>query len=69
MHAWDDRLLISVREAAWLLSVSEGMIRQAVRDGDVHRIFIGEGTTNYRVVYASLLAWVGAMPREPLRRW
>jgi hypothetical protein len=69
-HPWDSKVLISVKEAAWLLSVSEGMIREAARAGDVDRVFIGAGTTNYRVVHDSLLAWVNTMPTEPVRpRW
>lgn len=69
-HPWDDKVLVSVKEAAWLLSLSEQMIRQAAVDGDVDRVFIGTGTTNYRIVHASLLAWVNSMPREPIRpRW
>ena len=64
------QVLISVKEAAWLLSVSEGMIRDAARVGDVDRVFIGAGTTNYRIVHDSLLAWVNTMPTEPVRsRW
>jgi len=69
-HPWDERVLISVKEAAWLLSVSEGLIREAVRIGDIDRVYIGAGTTNYRVVHDSLLAWVNTMPTEPVRpRW
>lgn len=69
-HPWDDRVLISVKEAAWLLSVSEEMIRGAVRFGDVNRVFIGAGTKNYRIVYDSLLSWVNSMPTEPVHsRW
>lgn len=69
-HPWERKVLISVKEAAWLLSVSEGMIRNAVRDGDIDRVYIGAGTTNYRIVHDSLLAWVNTMPTEPVRpRW
>ncbi len=67
-HPWAERVLISVKEAAWLLSVSEGLIREAVRTGDIDRVYIGAGTTNYRVVHDSLLAWVNTMPTEPVRR-
>lgn len=67
---WDRRVLISVKEAAWLLSVSEHEIRRAVTAQEVQRVFIGQGTMNYRVVYGSLLAWVNDMPREPANhRW
>lgn len=69
-HPWHDRVLISVKEAAWLLSVSEGMIREAARMGDIDRVFIGAGTTPYRIVHDSLLAWVNTLPTEPVRsRW
>lgn len=66
---YDEKILIAVKEAAWMLSVTEGAIRQAVADGDLDRVFIGAGKTHYRIVYGSLLAWVNAMPREPGRRW
>lgn len=62
---WQDRVLISVKKAAWLLDMAEDTIRRAVTSGDIQRVWIGEGTTNYRVVYDSLLAWVDSMPREP----
>lgn len=69
-HPWNDKVLLSVKEAAWLLSLSESMIRDAVKVGDVDRVYIGAGTTQYRVVHASLLAWVNSLPQEPVRgRW
>lgn len=64
---YDEKILITVKEAAWMLSLPEGAIRQAVTNDDVQRVFIGSGTTNYRIVYGSLLAWVNAMPSEPKR--
>ena len=67
---WDEKVMITVKEAAWMLSLPETAIREAVTSGDVQRVFIGSGTTNYRVVYGSLLAWVDSMPREPRKqRW
>lgn len=64
---WDERVMITVKEAAWLLSMSEYEIRRAAIGGEVDRVFIGKGTTNYRVVYGSLLAWVSDLPRESSR--
>ena len=63
--AWQERILISVKQAAWLLDMSQETVRRAVSNGDMQRVWIGEGTTNYRIVYDSLLAWVDSMPREP----
>lgn len=64
LDPWDERILVSVKEAAWLLSVDESEIRRAVKEGDLQRVFIGSGTTRYRIVYGSLLAWVNDLPRE-----
>lgn len=66
---WDEKILINVKEAAWMLSLPEHAIRQAVTSGDVDRVFIGAGTKNYRIVYGSLLAWVNDMPRHSGRSW
>lgn len=66
---WDEKILINVKEAAWMLSLPEHAIRQAVTSGDVDRVFIGVGTKNYRIVYGSLLAWVNDMPRQSGRGW
>jgi len=64
---YDEKVLVTVKEAAWMLSLSEHAIRQAVSFGDLDRVFIGEGGKNYRIVYGSLLAWVNSMPRESAR--
>jgi hypothetical protein len=66
--SWDSRILVKVKEAAWLLSMTEHEIRRAVTSGEIDRVFIGKGTTQYRVVYGSLLAWVNDMPRESSRQ-
>lgn len=66
---WDEKILINVKEAAWMLSLPEHAIRQAVTSGEVDRVFIGAGTKNYRIVYGSLLAWVNDMPRHSGRSW
>ncbi|GAW49242.1 MULTISPECIES: hypothetical protein [unclassified Nocardioides] len=65
----DEKVLITVKEAAWMLSLPEHAIRQAVSFGDLDRVFIGEGGKNYRIVYGSLLAWVNSMPRESKKGW
>ena len=67
LDPWDSRVLITVKEAAWLLSLSEAEIRRAVTCGEVQRVFVGLSETHYRVVYGSLLAWVNDMPRENTR--
>lgn len=64
---YDEKVLLTVKEAAWMLSLPEHAIRQAVSLGDLDRVFIGEGGKNYRIVHGSLLAWVNSMPRESAR--
>lgn len=66
---YDEKIMITVKEAAWMLSLPEHAIRQAVSFGDLDRVFIGEGGKNYRIVYGSLLAWVNSMPRESAKGW
>ena len=60
-------LPVTVKEAAWMLSLPESAVRQAVSFGDLARVFIGDGNKNYRIVYGSLLGWVNSMPRESAR--
>jgi len=64
---YDGKILVTVKEAAWMLSLPESAIRQAVSFGDLDRVFIGDVNKNYRIVYGSLLAWVNSMPRESAR--
>lgn len=64
---YEEKVLVTVKEAAWMLSLPEHAIRQAVSLGDLDRVFIGEGGKNYRIVYGSLLAWLNSMPRESAR--
>ena len=66
---YDEKILITVKEAAWMLSLPEHAIRQAVSLGDLDRVFIGDGGKNYRIVYGSLLGWVNSMPRESAKGW
>ena len=65
---YDEKVLITVKEAAWMPSLPEHAIRQAVSFGYLDRVFIGEGVKNYRIVYGSLPAWVNSMPRESAKR-
>ena len=48
---YDEKILITVKEAAWTLSLPEHAIRQAVSFGDLDRVFIGERGKNYRIIY------------------
>lgn len=57
---WDEKILVSVKEAAWMLSLPESAIRHAVRDRDLDRVYIGDGTTLVapgRVDRANMLCW------------
>lgn len=61
---YDEKILITVKEAAWMLSLSTAEIYRAVKAGEIDRVFIGSGRRNYLLVYGSMLAWVSDLPRE-----
>jgi len=67
---FDEKVLLTVKEAAWMLSLPESAIRRAAVDADVDRVYFGTGAHHYRIVYGSLLAWVNSMPRDSAHhRW
>lgn len=66
---YDEKILITVKEAAWMASMGEHEVRRAVLAGDIDRVFIGSGRTHYRVVYGSFLAWLNSLPRESSGHW
>lgn len=60
-------LLVTAKEAAGLIGVSTVAIYDLARDGGpLEKKYIGKGTRNFRITYASLERYVAGLPSEPL---
>lgn len=62
----DDRILVTVREAARMLSVNIYEVYDLVRKEKLERRYIGEGRHYYRIPVASVRAYVESLPTEPV---
>ncbi|MFO6453095.1 MULTISPECIES: helix-turn-helix domain-containing protein [unclassified Aeromicrobium] len=62
------RILVTAEEASKLLSVSLSMVRNLAADGVLERQYIGKGTRNYRVTFASLERYADSLPIDPVTR-
>lgn len=59
-----EKLLVTAREAAEMLAVSEHQVRLLVAKSLLDRRFIGQGRREYRITVESIRAYVEALPRE-----
>lgn len=59
-----EKLLVTAREAAEMLSLGVSSVRELVDNKTLDRRFIGRGTREYRITVESLRAYVDALPRE-----
>lgn len=62
-----DPILITVKRAAELLGLSTYSVYELAASGELgERRFIGNGRRNYRLEYASVLAYAQRLPTEPV---
>ncbi len=59
-------LLVTAREAADVLSVDLMTVYRLCSAGDLEKRYIGKGTRNFRIPYASLRAYAASLPRDPV---
>lgn len=58
-------LLVTAKDAAGLLGVSTVAVYELAADGGpLDKRYIGKGTRNFRITYASLEQYVAALPSE-----
>lgn len=57
-------LMVTKKEAAALLALSEREVIRLVNDGELERRWVGTGTKYWRITYDSMLAYVAALPEE-----
>lgn len=58
-------LLVTAREAADMLGVGVTTVYDLAAAGDIEKKYIGKGTRNFRLTYASLESYVDGLPSEP----
>lgn len=56
---------LTVKEAAKYARVSEWLIRQAVKDGELEAFAVGKGGRSYRLKAEDVDAWLESTPHEP----
>lgn len=61
-----DKLLVTAKEAARMLSVSKWQVYELVSSGQLERRYIGTGRHYYRIPVASLRAYVDSLPIDPV---
>lgn len=58
-------LLVTAREAADLLGVGVTAVYDLAAAGELEKKYVGKGTRNFRLTYASLETYVAGLPSEP----
>lgn len=61
-------LLVTAKEAAGIVGLSLPLIYELSTDGGpLERRYVGKGTRNFRITYASLERYVASLPTEAER--
>ncbi len=61
-----EKLLVTAREAAQMLSVSVEEVWDLAASGRLERRYIGKGTQYYRIPVESLKAYADSLPTDPV---
>ena len=61
-----DKILVSVNEAAYLLSVSTKVVYELAAKGELEKRYVGGKTRNFRIPVASLQAYADNLPVDPV---
>lgn len=59
-------LLVTVAQACDLLGVKSTTVYDLAANGVLEKRYIGKGTRNFRLTYASLERYVDELPRDPV---
>lgn len=60
------KLLVSVAEASEVIAQSEWIVRDLAKRGILEKRYVGKGTRNYRITYASLVKYVESLSIDPI---
>lgn len=61
-----DKILVTAREAADMLSIGLTDLYNLAAAGHVEKRYIGKGTRKFRIPVASLQAYADALPVDPV---
>lgn len=59
-------IMVTAEEAAKLTGLSKSTIRDLAATGRIEKRYIGKGTRNYRIMYASLVAYADSLSIDPV---
>lgn len=59
-------LLVTVAEAQMLLGQSSTQVYDLAAKGKLEKKYIGKGTRNFRIVYASIEAYIDTLTADPV---
>lgn len=61
-----EKVLVTAREAAEMLSIGESEVRGLVANGHLERRYIGSGRRMYRIPVSSIVAYAESLPQDPV---
>lgn len=59
-------ILVTVKEASELLSLSSTEVYDLAAKGLLEKRYVGKGTRNFRLTYASLEQYAGSLSQDPI---
>lgn len=59
------KLLLRAAEVAALLSITEREVYELASGGALEKRYIGKGTRNFRIPFASVKSYADGLPTEP----
>ena len=60
------KLLVSVNEAAEMLSLTPRLVYELAANNRLEKRYVGKGTRNFRIPVTSLQAYVDSLPIDPV---
>ena len=59
-------LLVTAKEAGEILSLSSTEVYDLAAKGKLEKRYVGKGTRNFRLTYASLEAYAASLSQDPI---
>lgn len=59
-------ILVTVKEAEAFLALSSTKVYELAANGTLEKKYVGKGTRNFRLTYASLVRYAEALSQDPV---